>query len=76
MFFFTNISIFKNYSNYVNLKLKMYENYWDLTTSTSFNRNAMINPCKVRASTGPTNLYFTKSSTEDKPPFPTNQGWF
>ena len=34
-------------NTYINSKLKIYENYWDLTTGTVFDRNAMKNPWKI-----------------------------
>ena len=62
-----------NRNDYIKDKLKLYENYWDLTQNNGFTDNVLTNPCLRQQELGLTS-HFTKDVYQI-PPFPSDQGW-
>ena len=58
------------------LRWIFYEDYWDLTTGTTFDGYVSNNPCLRQQQYGASsNIYFTHNNDE-QPPYPTSKGWF
>ena len=61
-------------TDFISYYTNLYENYWDLTTNTTFNGTHVLNSCLRYLEYGASDLYFGGYRPET-PPIPTDNGW-
>ena len=70
----SSVSYPSNYSDFISYYTNLYENYWDLTTNTTFDGTHVLNSCLRYLEYGASELYFGGYRPQT-PPIPTDNGW-